>query len=424
MQPLQYIKSLKIRRKDGTEIDINSSFVELQSGVRMDVSADKSRNAVTLSAGADKGVVDAEMQAKFKALIDGGSGSVDGVPYSFSGAPYYYSSINSVDSYQGHSFLLARQCVHFGLFESLPYPESADGRLHITDVCPPCVNCGEYQTMYLFLEAIRNALEEKRALIYEHVDYVPGDTEQRNIMELYKQTMLYWNNMVQRTAWRCSALADGNEINAACMFTNHFDTDIPSGLVMRAFFSGMSDGSTTPRGVIIDHSVPSGWVENVDYSLFTEPSGYAYPHPSTWTADYSAKELTVVPDANQDHPLPSVAAGDFIRVLTVSDPVCSTRSYKVKSGDENSFVLDVTDMPSSGSAGGSMEWRSVVKLGIETHTPLENGEHIKLYLGTVIKDYTGSGDTVEVIFENNIKNFLPGYPDTKSVVTNNMVVLS
>lgn len=422
MSSPRYIKSLRIRRKDGSETVVDSSFIELRGGLNLDIEK-TADNTFTVSAGAGRGSQNPGMKQKYDALMGGGSGEYDGVPYTFSGAPYYYSRLNGASPEDGHAFLTAVRCGHWGLFENIPYPYSysgspEDGVLQVTDVCAPCVDCADYQVLYLFLDAIKDALDYKKDLIVQHAAQSPGDTEQKNILELYKQAMLYWNNMVQQTSWRCNAQADGGEVDAACRFTNHFDRDIPAGFHIEVLFlDNVVSEEAAPMGMVLDHKAPSGWVEGSDYELYTDPPDYVTYVNSAWTSNTGAKTLTIEGSGP--------AVGDFIRARSTSPTVTDKEVLEVTDVPDGShFTVYVPDLYSSTPASGSVEWGVVPRVGMRILRALPVGESIKLYAGMFMRGYSGSGGRIRVRFENNLKNWFSDFPDAKEEVTNKMVLVT
>jgi len=416
----KFIESLKIVHSNLSEETVIGSKLVLNGGPLMDIIPDASDNSLTLSAGPEAGSVDPALMAKYNAMLNGGSGTYNGEAYTFTGAPYYYSSVDGVYPRDGQLFLTVKQCVHWGLFEDSVHPfDGSYGNLEITDVCAPCVDCEEYGTLYEYMDAVKDALDDKKDRIYLHTPYVPGE-RQNNILELNKQLMLYWNNMVQTTSWRCDAIADGNEVNAACMITNHFDTVIPAYLELSAFFIDMPSAAR-PKGYIIDHTVPSGWTQGVEYTIETTPAGLVYTYPATWTANYGAKTLAVVSDTPPTNPFPILTAGDYVQITARSGAICGLKAY-VLSGDENSFVMNVPDMPASGDATGTITWSPVVKFILTTREDLPITDSIKLYVGAIAPDYVGSSAKAALRFENNLSALgFTGFEAAKIINTNNMV---
>lgn len=443
MPDIKYIKSITIEKRDGQRINISAGRVMLTGGVFLSADANPDDISVTLNAGPDRGIVDWGMIAKYDAMIKGGHGSYKGVPYTFSGAPYYYSEIAGAVPIKGHAFLTAKLSSHIGLFEDNIHPTEIDpadphsdkgkGVLEITDVNRPCVDCAEYEHLYQYVDAVRDAITSKKDILYKDQEQQPTDTQQLNMLRLDKQLFLYWNNMVQKTSWRCNAIADGAEINAACMFTNHFDTPLAGGTYFRVTLVGMSfyvgDQSANlppPVSEFIDHSVPSGWIKGIDYDLSKYPEGRTFRYKANWSADFIAHTVTVTTDSAQGIPDPDIAVGTRLYVSGVEpDGSFTGGSYIVTSGDFHSFTISVPDINTSGASSGTLEWVQLIVLELKLHTPLPIEESIRFYIGAYSAAYSGTEGKVDVVFENNIKNTsgIEDYPDTKQVTTNNMVVI-
>ena len=355
------------------------------------------------------------------------SGILRWVDLADAGAPYYFSSMVGSQPVDGHMFLTAKQCDHIGLFTDGIHPTRVGstpikGSLEITDVCAPCVDCTDYEALYEYLDLIKDKLDYKKNLIYKHTSYIPGSFVQNNVLELVKQSMLYWNNMVQQTSWRCHALADGSEINAAAMVTNHFDKPILPGLTLSIFFAAMPIIGK-PRGFVIDKVVPSHWLPG-DYTVAVEPPGAIYKYESTYTAITASETVTITPDTPPANPLPSISAGDYIWLVTATPIVCDqAKAYKVISGNNISFTIDVSDGNiEPGNLTGTLAWEPVIKLVITTNKALEVSESIKLYAGAIAPFYVGNDAVTTVIFSNNLTDLdIVGYPVEKILNTNNMV---
>ena len=184
----KYIESLQILHRDDTLDTVIGSKLVLQGGTLMDAIPDASDNSVTLSSNPEAGSVDPELMEKYNKMIAGGTGEYQGVLYTFSGAPYYYASVAGVFPVDGHLYLTVKQCAHWGLFEDGVHPTLVGavpetGILEITDVCEPCIDCGDYEELYEYMDAIKNRLNYKKDLIYKHTTYVPGSYEQNNILK-------------------------------------------------------------------------------------------------------------------------------------------------------------------------------------------------------------------------------------------------
>ena len=414
---LKYIRSLTVRKADGSETGVSGSEVALDTGVLMGLRVEDS--SVKISVDPSKTTVNPDMLLKYQALLNGGSGVVDGVPYQFSGAPYYYNSVADVSPVRGCVWLLGGMCDVWGLFEDGEHAELdsgggvVDGTLSVTDVCPPCVDCADYHTLYRYLDAMETALTDKKDTIYAiSSDY----TEQNNILTLYRQTILYWNNIVQMTAWRCNLEADGSELDAAVMFTNHFDVEIPSDMSLSIM---LYDGpGQDAQAQIIDVVVPPDW-DVVDYTTEITGSPVIAWENLSWTADTNEDTVTCSP-AHASESLPSI--GDNVRIYNSSDNVTlPDGAYEVLTASNTSFTLAIPVM-GGGATAGSCDGRTIQKLTLTTSRALAVGDAIKLYIGSITPIPKDPVSISSAIFGNNLSTWFPGFPDIKFLKSNNMVV--
>ena len=417
MTDLSFIKSLTIERADGSVETIGSTKLRMAAGPGMGVVLSDA-NTIEISANTPDSETDTELYDKYEKLINGGNGYYKGVPYNFSGAPYYYTSIEGVKPLDGHSFLLTDKCTHFGLFVNNENPTLSDadtgspinGALDVTDVCAPCVDCSDYSKLYEYMDALKDALADKKNRI---VRYTADNSRQNNILPLYMQSSLYWNNAVQSTAWRCYAQADGGEVNAACMLTNHFDSAIPSGLKLSAFFTDIPSVGI-PKSYFIDFNSSSG----VSATIEASPSVPSSPvEDAGWSADFNTKEVTVSADTAD------MAVGDYVSIILSSSAVLPTGSYRITSMSSAGFVIYVADMLASGDSSGTCTWARIVKVTASVDGAIDIGESVKLYIAAVAPRYVGSYGKAKVVFENSVADTFAGFPSTKSVVSNTMVVV-
>ena len=411
--PLKNITSLSVKKRDGSTQVATEPVVALAEGVLIRMSPVD--GGFSLSVDPEQAASDPGVLTKYEALVSGGSGSLDGVDYAFSGAPYYYASLSGLRGLGNCVWLLSKMCSIWGLFEDGIHPERdsglnpVDGALALVDVCPPCEDCAGYEELYGYLDGLRDALDGKKDAIYE---YTTDVVEQNNILALYRQTILYWNNIVQQTSWRCHVEADGAEIDAAAMFTNHLDEAIPAGLELTlVFFDGPAvDGEQR----IIDEVVPA----YMNYSTFTSQNPPIERSGVAWSADQGNKTVEFVGLSDVD-----VSISDMIRVTNSSDlSVLPSDVYSVISVSVDSMVLSIPDM-AAGASSGTAAIKLLLQSHIKTEDPLLVGDSIKLYVASYSENAISGSSTSAMLFLNNIKTWFPGFPNKKYIQSNKMVII-
>ena len=407
---LKYLKSLTIRKADGTDLPVDGDEVALEAGLLLRVDAES--NQVRVSVDPSNTETDSSMLLKYRALLDGGSGEALGRPYTFSGAPYYYSSLSDIAPLRGCVWLLGSMCSVWGLFEDDEHAAEGpvDGSLALTDVCAPCVDCEEYQNLYRYLDALKAALDDKKDIIYAISD---DYTEQNNILTLYRQTILYWNNMVQRTSWRCNIEADGQEIDAAVMFTNHFDVEIPAGFELTILLS--SGPVMGAEASIIDVVCP------VNYDSHMSGSPLQKWEDMAWTADLEQETVTF--ELPQGYTLlPTVDS--WVSITGSSDITTLPGGvYTVVSQPSStSFTLSVPAM-CEGATEGVADAITLQCAILRLEEPLEVGHSVRLYVGSVSPTLYEDAPSA-AIFGNNLEQWFPEFPSSKEVQSNSMVIFT
>lgn len=190
---------------------------------------------------------DAEMTAKWNAVINGGSGTAHGIPYTFSGTNpnfYYITKLAGQGTLDAYSFIGVDKCYHTGEFLDYHNPEPVTATLGILDTCPACVDCPEFSDVHKYLNIILDAYDlQKETLI---------NSLSSGILNRYMTMIEMWNYIVNYKSWRYNAEAKGGEVYASCKYTNHTDNAIPAGMRMTIDFS---DAPSNSRAFFIDTAV-------------------------------------------------------------------------------------------------------------------------------------------------------------------------
>jgi len=425
----KFLQSIRVKHKDGTlDAPIQPGHVKFRAGSYLDVSRNDD-NGVVFSANSEYSEVDGDLLLKWQSILTGGSGSYKGEGYSFSGwesTPYYVASLNSVPPVDGVLFLLGSDCTHWGLFqEPIDYPDVAPYRLAITDVCAPCVDCENYEELYEYLDALQNALTDKKKRIVCTRDqvYDSGNpcsslapvlaTQQNYIMDIYLQLLLYWDWLVHSTTWRKNAEADGQELTAACQYTNHLTSSIPSGFTMDIEFTEIPTVGE-PKCFVID-SVGPGATSSLPAD---KRASYIIG------ADYTISGLSVTITSPVYHYL---TVGDLVRLPNgISQDFGTDRYVVTEITDDKIFIITLVDPLPGGS--GIVDVDPVIMARITTTSNLPCGSVIRLYAGALAPKYDDVTGKAKVLFSNNLSEHYPGkaidYVDKRSRETNNMVAIN
>ncbi len=249
----KYIQSLRIVDANGndkvdgltnTNLPVGGNVV-FEAGANMALASEE---AITFDAGYGLKPPSAEMLAKWKAVINGGSGVAHGVSYSFRTGPftpdnfYYIASIDGKTTLDGFSFIGVDKCYHTGQFLDYTTPETTPNSLTLLDTCPACVDCPEYFDINRYLDTIHTAYDSQKDNLL--------DAEA--MLDQYIGLIEKWNYIVNLKSWRYNAEARGGEIYASCKYTNHTDSAIPPGMTMTIDFSNAPPNS---RAFFIDTAV-------------------------------------------------------------------------------------------------------------------------------------------------------------------------
>lgn len=256
----KYIQSLRIVDADGNDKeDISNIVIPVQGNIVFEAGANSAitpdDEGITFTAGYGLNAPDAEMLAKWQAVINGGSGTAHGVSYSFSGMPYFISKIKDTGSLDGEFFLAVDRCYHVGQFLDFQHPE-IDGfgalvpaKLSILDTCPACIDCPDFYDIDLYLNKILTAYDLQKDKI---LDPSTTDPDGKKILDQYMGMIEMWNYIVNLKSWRYNAEAKGGEIYASCKYINHTDKPIPPGMLMTIDFSNAPPNS---RAFFVDTAV-------------------------------------------------------------------------------------------------------------------------------------------------------------------------
>jgi len=229
---MKQITSLQIINKSGDITNIDSSKLAI-SGNRSILISDSEDIVIDSQQGYAQSTADALI--KYNHIINKTGG--------FDGVPYYVSKINrETPNKLGGFFFNVFQCYHTGLFTSGPYPEDVPAKLSIVDVCPPDVDCDDFNKLDIYIETIKTALDTIKSTIED-----PGGK-----LDYYIQLVKYYNYIVHLKSWQYNAEAKGYQVDAACKFVNRTTEPITNITITITFTSVGVYGDT--RVFHIDHA--------------------------------------------------------------------------------------------------------------------------------------------------------------------------
>jgi hypothetical protein len=257
----KYVQSLRIVDANGNDkVDGSSAVIPVRGNVVFEAGANMtltpSDNTVGFAAGYGLKPPDPDMLAKWNAVINGGSGTAQGISYSFTGVPYYISKIGSSGTQDGFYFLGVDKCYHTGQFLDYEHPEpdyaSYPGKLGVLDTCPACIDCPEFYDIDRYIMKIQDFYDfQKDTLLSDELESSESETP-AGVLNQYIGMIEKWNYIVNLKSWRYNAEAKGDEVYASCKYTNHTDQPIPPGMTMTIDFSN-APGST--RAFFIDTAI-------------------------------------------------------------------------------------------------------------------------------------------------------------------------
>ena len=241
---MNFLKTLKIQKRDGTLITINQSKISLKSNYPFQIVNDEESLAIGMNTTEEGSSLFLELYSDIL------RGNLDDTPpksTSFSGPPYYITKIgNSTPNKNGNLFLNVDHCIHVGLFENPPYAEDTRSSLSILDVCAACIDCIDYSKLDEYINAVKNALDAKRDII----------ENPSGLLDNYIQLVRYYNYIVQLKSWQFNAEAAGSQIDAAVKFINKTDKPIYN-IVIKIIFPDLADltsGNEEDYRVAVDDS--------------------------------------------------------------------------------------------------------------------------------------------------------------------------
>lgn len=188
-----------VNQPPGT-VDITGR-VELASG--NGVRIDTLDGAVRFQAGSEYLQPDAYYPAKLAAILAGGAFGTQ----TYSGAPYWLSRLeNASPNINGDVSLLGDGCTQAPLVDidiAAAVLRGDSGEIRLTDICPACIDCEDYDLAYRMLERIADFLDTNR------------DRNLRSGVRLFKQyqaLVRYWNYMVNRHTMPFQVIGQGDNL--------------------------------------------------------------------------------------------------------------------------------------------------------------------------------------------------------------------
>jgi hypothetical protein len=155
-----------------------------------------SGQVITLSVGREYTDPDNCYLQKLQAVLEGGTGDdCNGGTYTFTGMPYYLTNLNGESGGEANNFdLYGSACGQVGIYDGGSIRPG--GALPILDICPACVDCGDYEDIKILTDRIRE-------FQYWDVSRNLHDPTLPNIGELalfrqYQATIHYWNYLVHK----------------------------------------------------------------------------------------------------------------------------------------------------------------------------------------------------------------------------------
>lgn len=186
------VNSIQVRNKSGGIIGTLQGKVKLQGGSGCGVSANG--QVITLSVGREYTNPDDCYLQKLRAAIEGGTGDdCNGGTYTFTGMPYYVTSVNGEGAGEANNFdLYGSACAQVGIWNGSSI--LAGGALPIIDICPACIDCGDYEDIKTLLDRIKE-FQEWDVSRNLH-DPTPPNIGELALFRQYQATVHYWNYLV------------------------------------------------------------------------------------------------------------------------------------------------------------------------------------------------------------------------------------
>lgn len=187
----------KPKTAPGTADSRITGDVELAGGAGFDVSRDSDSGELLVAYNGNAGVDDPAYKAKWDAILNGTAG--------FSGPPYYMSKLNGVSPMDGGTLMLMGGLgTQIGLFENREHPvinpAPDPNTLHFFDMCQACLDCGDYEQLYKYLERIKVWLDANK-----DCNLITGT----KLFKQYQATVHYWNYLVHAQSLIFKVFEDG-----------------------------------------------------------------------------------------------------------------------------------------------------------------------------------------------------------------------
>jgi len=178
--------------------------VAMEGGVGFSVFEED--NEIVIQGDLTGGADDPCFRSKYEAILAGGThpGCYGEGPCDFNsrypldpdwriGAPYWISTFNKISANDklGLMWLLGSVCGQMGIFSTSNLngiaPSPHDNTLELFDLCAACMDCGDYQKLYVYLERILQWLDANK-----DNNLVTGT----RLFRQYQATINYWNYLV------------------------------------------------------------------------------------------------------------------------------------------------------------------------------------------------------------------------------------
>jgi hypothetical protein len=410
------IKSLSIKKQDGSIIPVEGATPRIKSGVLCSLESSGENNSIRISKDTDN-TTDYAVLDKYRKVLEGSGG--------FSGIPYYISSINKQSGQSGHIKILTDSCLHAGVFDTADVIDDQPNTLSITDVCKVEVDCPEYRTLHEYMDVVRESLEETRD---EILKYQPD--RRSDILNLYDKTMQYWNHIVHLASWRTHAEARGSEIQCASIFINRFDVPIPSGLKIQAAIPSefvMHGETVVGAEFILDYSVsgdiPVSITYDVNAVLFTGSD--ANEATDSMVAKLEAWSGSIVIPSTQGFYIGKYFLIELEAELEIVCVVTGRTSGSI------SFDIPAWSQDGEGFAAETeypdVTVKDIKNMGVEIEEELPPGGSVKVYSGTFYPQFVGEHAGLSVTFKNNVAELdvaFEGFPPEREITTNRMFVIN
>lgn len=226
------VTSITIESHGSSPVVIDDTFTLAGGNIQLA----ESGNRVDISYDGRPQVASAYYEAKYQALINGGSGS----GYTFTGAPYYIGSINGVGANnRGHFFVTSKSCVQPGLIES---GALTPGQLTLFDQCTPPVKCSDFENLFEKMKLVAAALDR----IKENIIGTPtnksgavldAETDYYGIYQQWVAVVHMWNYLVRKALFMPNVTVSGGLVAVAARYSHTgVSSSVVSVAISNAFY--------------------------------------------------------------------------------------------------------------------------------------------------------------------------------------------